>query len=113
MEIYSGAIIGGLLSSIPALVGWIIAVIFASIMLRRGGSRAERCLVTGASLMLAQSLITALIAAITTWLTFGRDITNVKMAAMMGAFGLIRGIIGLAGIICLVYAFWVKFKAGK
>jgi len=113
MEMYTGAIIGGLFSSIPALVGWIIAVVLAVIMLKRGGARAERFLVAGASLMLAQSIITALMAAITTWLTFGRDITNVEMASVMGAFGLIRGLIGLAGIICLVYAFWVKFKSGK
>ncbi len=38
MEIYSGAIAGGLFSSVPALIGWIIAVIFASIMLKHGGN---------------------------------------------------------------------------
>jgi len=113
MEMYGSAIVGGLLSSIPVLVGWIIAVVLAAIMLRRGGARAERFLVAGTLLMLAQSLITALIAAITMWLTFGRDITNVEMASVMGAFGLIRGLIGLAGIICLVYAFWVKFNQAK
>ena len=113
MEMYTGIVVGGFLSSAPPLVGWIIAVVLAAIMLKRGGARAERFLLAGTSLMLVQSLVTALTSAIVTWLTSDRDITNVEIASVMGAFGLLRGIIGLAGIICLVYAFWAKFKMGK
>jgi len=82
-------------------------------MLKSRGARAERFLVAGASLMLAQSLITVLTAVIATWLHTGREMTNVQAAFWLSIFGLIRGVISLAGIICLVYAFWVKFKSGK
>jgi len=111
MEMYTGAVIGGLLSSAPSLVGWIVVVVLATIMLRRGGGRAERFLLAGASLMLVQSLITTLTAALSTWLVVDSGMANVEAASVLGMFGLIRGLVGLAGIICLVYAFWIRFKA--
>ena len=106
MEMY----IGGLFSSAPALVGWIVAVVLAAIMLRRGGARAERFLLVGASLMLLASILAIPTSALGIWLHTGREMTNVQAAFWLSIFGLIRGVISLAGIICLVYAFWVKFR---
>ena len=111
MEMYTQAVIGGLVSSAPSLVGWIVVVVLATIMLRRGGGRAERFLLAGASLMLVQSLITTLTEALSTWLIVDWGMANVEAASVLGMFGLIRGLVGLAGIICLVYAFWIRFKA--
>ena len=111
MEMYTQAVIGGLISSAPSLVGWIVVVVLATIMLRRGGGRAERFLLAGASLMLVQSLIAIPTTALSTWLIVDRGMANVEAASVLSVFGLVRGCIGLAGIICLVYAFWIKFKA--
>ena len=111
MEMYTHAVIGGVISSAPSLVGWIVAVVLAAIMLRRGGGRAERFLLTGASLMLVQSLIAIPTTALSIWLTVDRGMANVEAASVLSIFGLVRGCIGLAGIICLVYAFWIRFKA--
>jgi len=113
MEMYIQAIIGGLFSSAPALVGWIVAVVLAAIMLRRGGARAERFLIIGACLMLLASILAIPTSALSIWLLAGREMTNVQAASWLSIFGLVRGLIGLAAIICLVYAFWVKFKTGK
>jgi len=113
MEMYADTVVGGILSSGPPLVGWIIAVVLVVIMLRRGGGKAERVLLIGTSLLLLQSLFSVLTPSIVTWLTAGREMANVEIASILGIFGLIRGIIGLAGIICLVYAFWVKFKSAN
>ncbi len=113
MEMYSHAVIGGLISSAPPLIGWIVAVILAVVMLRRGGARAERFLLVGASLMLVQSLIAIPTTALSIWLTVDKGMANVEAASVLSIFGLVRGCIGLAGIICLVYAFWVKFRLGK
>lgn len=110
---YTHAVIGGLIPSAPSLVGWIVAVVLATVMLRRGGGRAERFLLAGASLMLVQSLIAIPTTALSIWLTVDRGMANVEAASMLSIFGLVRGCIGLAGIICLVYAFWVKFRLGK
>ena len=110
MEMYSQSIIGGVVSSIPALVGWIVAVIFATIMLRRGGSRAERFLLIGASLMLLQSLISVPTAAFSTWLMIDRGMSNIEAAFILSIYSVAKGCIGLSGIICLVYAYWVRFR---
>ena len=113
MEMYTQAVVGGLVSSAPALVGWIVAVVLAAIMLRRQGGRAERFLLAGASLMLLASILAIPTSALGIWLTVDRGMANVEAASMLSIFGLIRGCIGLAGIICLVYAFWVKFNKAK
>jgi len=111
MEMYTHAVIGGLISSAPSLVGWIVVVVLATIMLRRGGGRAECFLLAGASLMLSKSLIAIPTTALSTWLIVDWGMANVEAASVLSVFGLVRGCIGLAGIICLVYAFWIRFKA--
>ena len=108
---YTQAVIGGLISAAPPLVGWIVAVVLAAIMLRRGGGRSERFLLAGTSLMLVQSLVAIPTMALSIWLTADRGMANVEVASVLSIFGLVRGCIGLTGIICLVYAFWIKFKA--
>ena len=107
---FSPIIFSSLISQAFYLAAWIAAIVMAVIMLRHGGARAERFLLIGASLMLVQSIIAIPITALGTWLTVDRGMTNVEAAFMLSAFGLIRGCIGLAGIVCLIYAFWIKFK---
>jgi len=110
---YVQVIAGGLLSSAPALVGWIVAVVLAAIMLRRGGARAERFFLVGACLMLLASILAIPTQALNLWLHTGQGMPNAEIAFWLSMYGLFRGLIGLAGIICLVYAFWVKFKTAK
>lgn len=110
---YAQVIAGGFLSSAPALVGWIVGVILAVIMLKRGGARAERFLLIGACLMLLASFLAVPTQALNLWLHTGQGMPNAKIAFWLSMYGLFRGIIGLAGIICLVYAFWVKSKTTK
>ncbi|GAI00403.1 unnamed protein product, partial [marine sediment metagenome] len=52
-------------------------------MLRHGGGRAERFLLAGASLMLVQSLITTLTAALSTWLIVDWGMVNVEAASVL------------------------------
>lgn len=109
---FSSVLIGGLVGVTPNLVGWIVVIILATIMLRRGGGRAERFIITGASLKLFSNLLNIPAAAIVPWLVQGgATITDASSAAFI--YEIIRGVVGMAGIACLVYAFWVKFKAGK
>jgi uncharacterized membrane protein len=74
---------------------------------------AERFLLGGASLMLVGVLLAIPAPALITWLLVSREMTNVQTGFWLSVFGLIRGYIILAGIICLVYAFWMKFKMEK
>ncbi len=101
--------LGGLIMAAPSLAAWIVAIVVAVIMLRRGGGRAERFLLSGSCLMLVSTLFTVPTAAIAPWLVEG-GASRVEAASVLSGFNLFRGLVGLAGILCLVYAFWVKFK---
>jgi hypothetical protein len=112
MELYYPLFISGLIGVAPNMVGWIAVIILAVIMLRRGGGRAERFIITGASLNLLSNLFNIPAAAIVPWLIQGgAAITDASSATFI--YGIVRGVVGMAGIICLVYAFWLKFKIGK
>ncbi|MFC2022049.1 hypothetical protein ACFLTR_02390 [Chloroflexota bacterium] len=113
MGMYIQSIIGGIASSAPALAGWITAVVLAVLMLRRGGARAELFLLFGACLMLISSILAIPTSAFGIWLQTGREMTNVQTVFWLSIFGLIKGLCSMAGIICLIYAFWAKFKVGK
>ena len=103
-----------LLSRSPMLVAWIVGIVLAARMLKRGGGKAERLLLIGCCLMLAESLISPFSTVLMTWLMAHQTMPSYRT---VGFFSLIfripLGIINLAGIVCLVYAFWIKFKASS
>ena len=94
---------------IPYLAAWIVAVVFAARMVRRGGEKAEKFLLTGCSLMLFNQVVMPFLGALSRWMVHeqGMPISAIGIAQIP------IGILTLAGIVCLVYAFWVKFKTGK
>ncbi len=98
-----------LASAGPALVLWIAVIIFAAVMLRRGGGRAERFLITGAGIKIIGNLLSIPAAFITLWLV-DRGYSMDYASSVSNYCGIFLNIIGMAGIICLIYAFWVKFK---
>ena len=106
---FDNVFLGGLIGIAPALVLWIAVIVFAVIMLRRGGGRAERFLVTGASLKIISNLLSIPSFAILHWFIqkgYSIDYAN----SVVSGYGISCKVIGMAGIICLVYAFWIKFK---
>ena len=102
-------IIHNLIPTAPYLVAWIAAIVFSVIMLRRGGGRAERLLLTGSCLMLASKLLSVPTVLIVPLLV-GSGWSTDRALPMLSGVGLFLGLVGLAGIVCLVYAFWIKFK---
>jgi hypothetical protein len=104
--------IGGFIGVVPNLLFWMAAIILTAIMLHRGGGRAERFIIAGASLGLFSSLLGIPAAAIVPWLVQGgAAITDASSAAFI--YEIVRDVVGMTGIICLVYGFWVKFKMGN
>ena len=101
---------GGLIGAALALVFWIAVIIFTIVMLRRGGGRAERFLIAGASLKIVSSLLNIPTVAIVPWLV-DRGYSVTDAVSWLSGYGIFCDVFGMAGIICLVYAFWVKFKA--
>ena len=99
-----------LAGSAPALVLWIAVVIFAAVMLRRDGGRAERFLIAGASLKIISNLLGPASFAILHWLIKEGYSIDYANSVVLG-YGIFCKVVGMAGIICLIYAFWIKFKA--
>jgi len=102
-------ILNSLMSSAPYLAAWIVAIVFSVIMLRRGGGRAERFLLTGSCLMLASKLFSVPTVLIVPLLIDSGWSTDRALPVLSG-IGFFLSLVSLAGIVCLVYAFWIKFK---
>ncbi|MFH1382444.1 MAG: hypothetical protein ABIH70_06065 [Chloroflexota bacterium] len=94
---------------IAPTIAWIIAIVLTVLMLRQGGGRAEHFLLTGCCLMLASVLLTIPISVIVPML-IESGASNIRTASVVGGYRLFLSLINLAGIVCLVYAYWVKFK---
>jgi hypothetical protein len=93
----------------PALLLWIAVIVLAAIMLGRGGGRAERFLIAGASLKIIGNLLGLPGFFLTPWL-IGRGYSIDYTNSVISSYGIFCNVVGMAGIICLVYAFWIKFK---
>ena len=94
----------------PILVAWIVGIVIAARMLKRGGGKAERLLLIGCCLLLAEMLISPFAQVFTIRLIEERTIAVQSIGITLGIAGIPFAIIGLAGIGCLIYAFWIKFK---
>lgn len=96
----------------PALVGWIGAVVVASILKKRGGEKAELLLLVGACLMLVATLVQIPVALTPRFLVErGWDMRSAMET--VARWWTCLGIMRLAGIACLVYAFWARFEVGR
>ena len=99
---------------IPEIVAWGIGIVLAVLMLRRGGGKAEKLLLAGCSLMFFTKLASPLLHELVQWLEAERGMSNIDIAQTMGlAINLPFTILSIAGFVCLVIAFRVRFRTGK
>jgi hypothetical protein len=97
-----------ILRHVPEMLAWLFGIILAAIMIRRGGAKAEKLLLTGCILMFAVGVISMLLSGLMPWLQ-----EQSLSAQQLGLVLSIQSIPGLAGIVCLVIAFWMRFRAGR
>ena len=98
------------LGYIPTLAAWLFGIVLAVVMVRRGGGKAEKLLLAGCSLMFITALASPLLSGMVQSLMFEEGMSNLSRAQMISLFVSIpRGVLSLAGFICLVCAFWVRF----
>ena len=84
-------------------------IIVIAVMFERNGRGAEHLLIIGASFMLVRNLLTIPSAAIVPWLMHnGYAITQAN--SLVSGYSIFSDVIGVAGILCFIYAFWLKFK---
>jgi hypothetical protein len=95
----------------PVIIAWIVAIVLAARMFKRDGGKSERLLLIGCSLMLAQQLISPFQQVLVHWLIFQHEGDLQRLGLINGLIGIPIGIISLAGIVCLVFAFWTRWKS--
>jgi len=98
-------------SRAPYLAAWTVAVIMAVIMMRRGGGKAEKLFLAGSGLMLVAQLVNPFLSGLVSWLIHEQGMSRALASGL--AISLPMGVLGLAGIVCLVYAFWMRFMTKK
>jgi len=107
-DIIQAVFFGFLSHGIPVLF-WIGTLIFGIVMLRRGGGRPERFFIAGAVLHILGTLIRIPIVYLPFWISSRSSGIDSMRNINFGA-GLAINITSAAGVICLIYAFWLKFK---
>lgn len=100
---------------VPELVAWGIGIILAIIMVRRGGGKAEKLLLAGCSLMFVAPLSGLLLQDQLRQLLLdqGRSYIDMIRSPLWIAVSIIVGLISLAGIVCLIWAFLARFRVRK
>jgi hypothetical protein len=96
------------LGSIPLLVAWLVGIIISVRMLRLGGEKAEKLLLAGCAMMFANQVIRPFLSGLATWLVHEQGMTRATTAGLI--ISIPTGVMSLAGIVCLIYAFWMKFR---
>jgi len=95
-----------LLRHVPGLIAWGLGIVLAVLMVRRGGGKAEKLFLAGCSLMFIVNLVSPLLSELAHWLVSERDMSLITL-------GLVNSlpifILGAAGLLCLVLAFWMRF----
>ena len=81
----------------------------AVLMVRRGGARAEKLFLAGCSLMFTVEVISWCLGLMIPWL---RE-QGISAQGIGIVYSLAAGLPSLAGSICLVIAFWVRFRVER
>jgi len=100
----------GLIATSPALVVWIAAVIVTAMLVRRSGGKAERLLLAGAVIYLVSSLLLIPSNLIISGLMSQGPEGISSISTVSTWIVMLRKVIGMAGLICFINAFWVKFN---
>jgi len=102
-----------MLRYVPELMAWLLGIVLGVIMVRQGGGKAEKLLLAGCSLMFAVKLASPLLSELVQSLP-RNGMSYTEIALRMSLFaGIPISILALAGLVCLVWAFWVRFRARR
>ena len=102
-----------LIQIIPSLAVWVIGLVLSIKMLRRGGSKPEKLLAAGCCLIFLNTILSPLSRILIDIFVNQENTGITSIGRMMSLVTIPRMIISLAGFICLVMAFWIKFKVKK
>ena len=72
---YFDAVVPALLGKIPILLAWLVGIVLATLMVIRGGGKAEKLLLAGCSVMFVGGIANPFLAGLTVWLAAERGMT--------------------------------------
>ncbi|MFC1974740.1 hypothetical protein ACFLVA_01865 [Chloroflexota bacterium] len=108
LELVLSTLPPALLGTSPIILAWIVGIILAVRMLRRGGERSEKLLLIGCSLMLAAQIVRPFLTGLTLWLVSQGGMTRAASIGLVVSLPL--SILNMAGIVCLIVAFWMRWR---
>jgi len=103
---YFEMIVPSLLQNIPEMLGWLLGLVLAVIMIGRGGGKAEKLFLAGCILLFVIQLASPFLGGLVNTLLHQGWRTSQAATLILS---LPIGILGLAGFICLILAFWLRF----
>ncbi len=106
-------ITSSLVRTIPLFLVWLIGLALSIKMLRRDGTRPEKLLVAGCSLILLKTILSPFPRIVAEAWVNREGMSAVAFGRTITLFSIPGVIISLTGFICLVIAFWIKFKVEK
>jgi hypothetical protein len=107
---YLDAVISHVWGNIPGLIAWLVGIVLAALMIKRGGGKAEKFLLAGCSLMFTAHIVSPLLSGLLIWMMGEQRIDRMSSANLAIFISLPMSILSMAGIICLLYAFWTRWK---
>jgi ABC-type Fe3+-siderophore transport system permease subunit len=102
-----------LLNAVPDIIAWTFGIVLAVIMLRRDGLKPEKLLLAGCCLMLAVTVLSPIVRELVMDWVRGNNASYLTVGQTMSYTQIPLAVLSLAGIICLVIAFWIKFRVKK
>ncbi len=100
-------------NAIPDIIVWTFGIVLAAIMLKRGGLKAEKLLLAGCCLMLAETVLNPVIRGLVMGWVEGKGMSYISIGQTISYSTIPLAVISLAGLVCLVWAFWIKFRVKK
>ena len=97
----------------PILIFWIAVLIFAVVMLRRGGGRAEKYFIIGVSVKILGNILGIFRFGVAVWISPLHPVPASDVISIITAYDIFIRIISMAGLLLLFYAFWLKFNDMK
>ena len=96
-----------LLQNTPELLGWLVGIVLAVSMVRRGGGKAEKLFFAGCVLLFMIQLISPFLSGLVSTLLQQGSLSPMTPTLILS---LPMGILGFAGFMCLISAFWLRFR---
>ena len=113
--VYLVTVFPNLVTKMPVLLMWLAGIALSVLMIRRGGAKAEKLLLAGCAVKFTEHIYGAFVPSVAAYMMSepfraGRE-TPLNPGLPYMIFMWIGVALSLAGFVCLILAFWTKFRS--